>query len=254
MKSKFSPNNADAATPSASLSSSSAGFFLAIAPSVTGSASPSSSRFRPPSIFVISDGGDRFGRDRRRWSYDEISGMAFEASRAIGALITAAPSKRNPIAGDLFASPGSPHAIKGCSPIERACSRGIVTGRPTTAAVSDLAVPEPPSSLPRPELVHVEDIRHGTEESSLDARPPLQSPIRQFRSRRRPCSRYLFVWRRYHRGCNPLSICNQLLTYRPSVTNWLLADDGDERTETCWQPVTSWLQFGNLLTTVVIDW
>nr|GMN66998.1 hypothetical protein TIFTF001_036063 [Ficus carica]GMN67009.1 hypothetical protein TIFTF001_036074 [Ficus carica] len=53
----------------------------------------------------------------------------------------------------------------GCSLIVRVCSRGIVSGRLTSATVSDLAVPKPSSSL-RPELVHVEDICHGSEESS----------------------------------------------------------------------------------------
>ncbi|GMN35065.1 hypothetical protein TIFTF001_005068 [Ficus carica] len=90
----------------------------------------------------------------------QTSGMAIgasEASRVIGAPIVASPSRRSRIAGDRLSSPGFPRAVNGCSPIERACSRGIIARRPASAAISELEVPEP-SSSPRPVLVPVEEI------------------------------------------------------------------------------------------------
>ena len=90
--------------------------------------------------------------------------MAIEALRVIEAPIAAAPSIRSLIDGYIFASHRSPYRINGCSPIERVCSQGIVTDHLTSVAISNLAVPEPLSSL-RPKLAHVEDIYHGSEES-----------------------------------------------------------------------------------------
>ncbi|GMN60123.1 hypothetical protein TIFTF001_029230 [Ficus carica] len=139
------------------------------------SASPPSLRFCPPSIFAISDRGDRFRRDRRRWRKGEISGKAIECSRAIGAPIATAPSRRSPIAGDRLSSPRSRElAREESSPAARpplqsliwqfrsrhrchgrywfrgSCGGdppwllGIIAGRLTAAAISDLTVPEPP--------------------------------------------------------------------------------------------------------------